>query len=157
MNVREIMTSGVRTCSPDDTLDSVAKLMWDTDCGCIPVVNLYGEAVGMITDRDICMAAYTQGLPLSKIFVASTTSRRVTTVRDNESLGAAEALMQKHRVRRLPVVDVSAKLIGLVSMSDLARHAQRADQPLDGLTADGALRTLAAVSHPSKTSGVVAR
>jgi CBS-domain-containing membrane protein len=123
MNVREIMTIGVRTCSPDDTLESVAKLMWDTDCGCVPVVNIYGEAVGMVTDRDICMAAYTQGLPLSKIFVATTVSRSVTTVRDSESLGAAEALMQKHRVRRLPVVDVAAKLIGVVSMSDLARHA----------------------------------
>jgi CBS-domain-containing membrane protein len=125
MNVREIMSTGVRTCSPDDTLESVAKLKWDTDCGCVPVVNVYGEAVGMVTDRDICMGAYTKGLPLSKIFVSSTASRTVTTVRDSESLGAAQALMQKHRVQRLPVVDAAAKLIGVVSMADLARHAPR--------------------------------
>src|SRR5262245_6101900 len=64
MEVREIMSTDLETCRADDTLDRAARLMWEHDCGVVPVVDHEGTAVGMITDRDICMAAYTQGRPL---------------------------------------------------------------------------------------------
>ncbi|CAN5917199.1 CBS domain-containing protein [soil metagenome] len=118
-----MMTRGVRTCCPDDSLNSAAQLMWQNDCGCVPVVDSDGRAIGMITDRDICMAAYTQGQPLGDMLVASAASREIMTMRENESLDAAEALMQKHKIRRIPVVDADRRPVGIVSMNDLARHA----------------------------------
>jgi CBS domain-containing protein len=66
MNVEQLMTSTVRTCCPNDPLSDAARVMWEADCGCVPVTEeCYGSAkvVGVITDRDICMAAFTQGFP----------------------------------------------------------------------------------------------
>ncbi len=151
MNVGEMMTRQVRTCGPNDSLNTVAQLMWENDCGCIPVVDGEGKAVAMITDRDICMAAYTQGQPLMNILVASAASHSIVTVIENESLGAAEALMQKHQIRRIPVVDANGKPVGLVSMNDLVRHAQRGGHRQNGLSPDSIVRTLAAVCQPSAT------
>jgi CBS domain-containing protein len=149
MNVSETMTRGVRTCSPNDSLNDVARLMWENDCGCVPVVDADGKAIGMITDRDICMAAYTQGQPLGNMLASSAASHGVTTVRENESLDAAEAMMQKHQLRRIPIVDANGKPVGIVSMSDLARHSQRGEHHHDGLSPESIVRTLKAVCQPS--------
>ncbi len=151
MNVGEMMTHQVRTCSPSDSLNYVAQLMWENDCGCMPVVDREGKTVGMITDRDICMAAYTQGQPLTNILVASAASHGIVTVRQHESLDATETLMQKHQIRRIPVVDESGRPVGIVSMNDLARHAHRGGQRHNGLSADSIVRTLAAVCQPTAT------
>ena len=72
--VREVMTKDVLTCSVSDRLNRAAQLMWESDCGCIPIVEEHGMLVGMLTDRDICMAAYTSGKPLSEISVTSAMS-----------------------------------------------------------------------------------
>ena len=126
--------------------------MWEHDCGCIPVVDADGKVIGMITDRDICMASYTQGQPLTNMSVASAASHTIVTVRENERLDAAEALMQKHRIRRIPVVDANAKPVGIMSMNDLARHAQtKGPRHQDGLSAESIIRTLAAVCQPNAT------
>ena len=152
MNVGEMMTRGVQTCSPNDSLNRVAQLMWEHDCGCIPVVDADGKAIGMITDRDICMAGYTQGQPLMNMTVASAASHNIVAVRENENLDAAEALMQKHQIRRIPVVDANAKPIGIVSMNDLVRRARHKGGHLqDGLSPESIVRTLAAVCKPSAT------
>ena len=152
MNVGEMMTRAVQTCSPNDSLNRVAQLMWENDCGCIPVVGTEGKAIGMITDRDICMAGYTQGQPLMYMTAASAASHNIVTVRENESLDAAEALMQKHQIRRIPVVDANGKPIGIVSMNDLARIAQHEGaRHHDGLSPESIVRTLAAVCQPSAT------
>lgn len=67
MKVQDIMTADVETCRLDDTLDRPAAIMWERDCGVVPVVDDESRIVGMLTDRDICMAAYTQGRPLPEI------------------------------------------------------------------------------------------
>jgi CBS domain-containing protein len=67
MKVSQIMEGAVKSCSRSESLNTAAKLMWDYDCGCVPVVNEQGEVLGLITDRDICMAAYTQGCEVDRI------------------------------------------------------------------------------------------
>jgi CBS domain-containing protein len=148
MNVREIMSRQVRTCRREDSLNAAAQLMWENDCGSLPVVDEGGKAVAMLTDRDICMAAYTQGQPLESISVASAASREIFTVRENQPVDDAEALMREHQVRRVPVVDESGKLTGIVSMNDLARHAHNGHHPRNGLSSDAVVQTLAAVCRP---------
>jgi len=150
MNVGELMTRGVKTCALGDSLNRAAQLLWDNDCGCIPVVDPEGKAIAMITDRDICMAAYTQGQALGNMLVSSAASREIVTVGEAESLDVAEALMQEHQIRRLPVVDAVGKPIGLVSMNDLARRANSEGfKHHDDLSAEGIVKTLAAVCEPA--------
>jgi CBS domain-containing protein len=123
MNVGDLMTRDVRSCAASATLNDAAQVMWEGDCGCVPVVEADGTVVGMITDRDICMAAYTQGRNLMHMTVGSAASKNVVTIGQDESLRRADELMRGAQVRRLPVVDSAGHLVGLLSLSDLARHA----------------------------------
>jgi CBS domain-containing protein len=125
MKVHDLMTKTVKACGPTDTLNTAAHLMWTHDCGCIPVTDPEGHVQGMLTDRDICMAAYTRGAPLEELHVADAMSANVYTVAPHETLARAERLMAEHQVRRLPVVGETGRLIGLLSISDLARATVR--------------------------------
>jgi CBS domain-containing protein len=139
MNIGDLMTRDVRTCAATDSLNDAARIMWEADCGCVPVVEADGTVVGMITDRDICMAAYTQGRRLMHMTVESAASKHVVTIGKDESLRRAEELMRGAQVRRLPVVDTAGHLVGLLSLADLARRLpdlhDRAQGPLLGALA----------------------
>jgi CBS domain-containing protein len=143
MNVASVMTRSVLTCRRDSSLSDVARIMWDSDCGSVPIVDDDGNAIGMITDRDICMAAFTRDLPPSHMNVASLCSAGLVAVRENDSVQMAERLMQKHQVRRLPVTDPAGRPVGMLSLADLARHACGSDQGAEDLVA-----TLAAIGSP---------
>lgn len=122
--VRDVMSREPRTCSPQDRLNTAAQQMWEHDCGVLPVVDDDGRAVGMLTDRDICMAAYTRGLALSEIAVSSAMSASVCSCKASASLRSVMQLMASHQVRRLPVVDETEKVVGIVSLADIARLTQ---------------------------------
>jgi signal-transduction protein with cAMP-binding, CBS, and nucleotidyltransferase domain len=101
--------------------------MWENDFGCLPVTEGDGaqRLVGMITDRDICMAAYFAGRPLHEIRVADAMTREVCACNPGDDLSEARAIMREAAVRRLPVIDASEQPIGLLSLADLAREAVR--------------------------------
>ncbi len=120
MKVEEILVGDVKYCAPGDSLNRAAQIMWEGDCGCIPVVE-GDKVVGMITDRDICMAAYTRGLALGDLHVSNTMSRNVFACRSSDDILAAQQVMREHRVRRLPVTDAAGKLLGIISLTDIAR------------------------------------
>jgi CBS domain-containing protein len=124
MNVEKIMTRGVKTCGPEDTLWTAAQIMWEKDCGCVPVVK-DGKVVGMITDRDICMAAWTQDARLSELSVSRVCSQEPLSCGPGDPVAKAEELMRTRQVRRLPVVDEN-RLVGIVSLNDIARSAANA-------------------------------
>lgn len=144
MNVGELMTRDVRTCAPSDSMNDAARIMWERDCGCVPVVEADGTVVGMITDRDICMAAYTQGRRLMYMNVGSAASKNVVTVGPNDSIRRAEELMRDAQVHRLPVVDTAGRLVGLLSLSDLARRLP----DLGDRVRDSLVNALAAITRP---------
>jgi CBS domain-containing protein len=121
MKVKEVMVEEVKVCSTSDTLNRAAQIMWENDCGCVPVISEESRLVGVLTDRDICMAAYTQGATLGGIPVSSVMSQELFACRPSDDLSAAQRIMREHRVRRLPVTDAEAKLIGIVSLTDIAR------------------------------------
>lgn len=146
MHIEELMTKPVFTCRPTDSLRAAAQLMWDHDCGVIPVVDADDRLVGMITDRDVCMAAFTQGKPLEALGVEGAMARQVFSVGPDQTIGDAEKLMAEKQVRRLPVVDAAGKPVGIVSLNDLARAADRPGRLKDGLAK--VLHTLAAVCQP---------
>ncbi len=121
--VRGIMTSDVVTCTASETLHRAAQIMWERDCGAVPVVDAAGLCTGIITDRDLTMGAFTQGLPLVAIPVGRVASGRVFTVLAGSSVDEAVAVMRAERVRRVLVVDdTSRRLVGIVALADVARH-----------------------------------
>jgi CBS domain-containing protein len=144
MNVEAVMNPNVHACRPSDSLNIPARLMWEHDIGCVPVIDDAGMPVGMITDRDIAMAAYTTGRRLEEQLVQAAMSKMVFTVRANEPIEKADALMRERQVRRVPVINASSRLVGILSLNDLARSAGR-DQTVrpEHLTA-----TLASISQP---------
>jgi CBS domain-containing protein len=101
--------------------------MWDYDCGVLPVVNDEGKVTGMITDRDICMAALTQGRPLHELLVNLAMAKHVIAVAPEQTLGDVEQLMTRHQIRRLPVVDAANHPLGVISLNDLAIEAVQPD------------------------------
>ena len=122
MQVQELMKTVVAVCGPQDNAQHAAELMWRDDIGCLPVVDADQQVLGMITDRDICMAAYTQGRELASIPVASAMSRTVHACTPDDSIAVAEELMRKHQVRRLPIVQ-NGRLAGILTLNDVARFA----------------------------------
>jgi CBS domain-containing protein len=156
MKVNELMTKNVRTCRPDDILSSVARDMWDGDCGCVPVIDEVGHPIAMVTDRDICMASFLTGEPLHRIPVKSAASQSAHTVREEDTIDAALALMREQRVRRLPVVDVAGRLVGVLSSADIVRHeagkSPAASKKTNGISPSAVTWTLASISEPWKPS-----
>ncbi len=120
MRVENLMTKGIRTCAPETRLNEAVRLMWEGDCGCIPVVAS-DRVVGVVTDRDACMAAYTRGRPLWEIPVRDAMATAVRTCGAADTLERAVETMREAKVRRLPVVDAAGHVIGLLSLSDIAR------------------------------------
>jgi len=105
MNVSKLMTTSVQACSIHDTLQRAAQIMWESDCGCVPVVDDDERVVGMLTDRDVCMAGYTQGKPYAEIPVSSAMAKQVFGVSENDVVDVAETLMRDKQIRRVPVLD----------------------------------------------------
>jgi len=137
-----------QTCRPSDTLNDAARLMWELDCGAVPVVNDAGSVVGMLTDRDICMAVYTRGQTLSAFSVESAMASDVATAAANDPLETITRLMRQRRVRRVPIVD-DGRLVGIVSLADIARHLE-SDGGFSAVASLELARTLAAVSESAR-------
>lgn len=142
MKVADVMTSPAHVCRPEEPLSRAAQLMWDHDVGVVPVVDREQRAIAMITDRDICMAAYTQARRLEDLRVHQAMSKLVYTCHPEDRLTAAERTMRVHQVRRLPVVDDAGRLLGVLSINDVCRA--RAVPAQAGLSTD-VITTLAAI------------
>jgi CBS domain-containing protein len=147
MKVVDAMTRSVAACSEDDTLNRAAQLMWEGDCGCIAVLDAGGDVRGIITDRDVCMAAYTQGLPLEQIPVKRAMSTVVHTCGPEDSIESALALMRRNKIRRVPVTH-GLRPVGILSISDVMRvlrpsHGKHSEGPHAAVA-----ETLCIISEP---------
>ncbi len=152
MIVEQLMTREVKVCSESDSLNRAAQLMWESDCGCIPVIssNGDGKVTGVVTDRDIAMAAYTQGKRLWAIPVTEAMAHTVIACHANDGISQAEAMMRDSQVRRLPVLDQNEQLVGILSLNDIAQEARReasAGKRAE-VTEDAVAETLAYVCQP---------
>ena len=125
MQVNDLMNRSLAIVRAIDTLRYAVQLMERFDCGCVPVVDADGRVAGMLTDRDVCLAALRSDRPLSEMTCGWAMSAPAHVCRAEDTIGQAERLMALHRVRRLPVVDADGRLAGLVSLDDLSREASR--------------------------------
>jgi CBS domain-containing protein len=119
MMVREVMKAAPESCSSSVDLAAAAMIMWRNDCGIVPVVIPGSNKVqGVITDRDICMALATSGVRPNERTVGDVMARTPFTVLPEDSVQDALTVMKRERVRRLPVVDGSGVLQGMLSIND---------------------------------------
>ena len=126
MKVKEVMSTNPKVCTLGDNLSAAAGLMWDNDCGILPVVAEGGKVVGLITDRDICMAANLKNQRLSNLAVEDVISGDVYACKAEEDIRSALETMQENKVRRLPVIAADGTLQGILSMNDVVL---KADEP----------------------------
>ena len=143
MKVKDVMTKDVRTCGLDSDLSVVAGMMWMRDCGVIPVVD-NGQIVGVITDRDICIAVGSKNREPSMITVSEVMARSVYSCSPDAEIREALQIMREKQVRRLPVIDAKGKLCGILSLNDVAIKARDAAKP-EELSADDVEKTLEAI------------
>ncbi len=127
MRVEDIMTINVLTCLASDDATVAARIMWEHDCGVVPVVDADNRPIGMVTDRDLCMAAYTRGCALHEIIVDTVKSRSIAVCKTSDQVTTAERIMREQRVRRLPVVDKQGKLVGILSINDVVAISAASD------------------------------
>ena len=147
------MTAPVHTCHVEDSLERAAHLLWEHDCGCLPVVDTPGVVQAMITDRDICMAAYTGGRPLAELSVADSMSSDLVSCGPDDDLAAAAGRMAEHQFRRLPVLDGGGRVQGMLSLNDMAcANSGDCTGPIPDPVATELLRALGAVSRHRSTS-----
>ncbi|HEY0993951.1 MAG TPA: CBS domain-containing protein [Kofleriaceae bacterium] len=149
MRVQDLMSHPAITCDVNDDLNVPAKLMWEHDCGVILVVREDGKLAGVITDRDICMAAYTQGRSLDQILVNAVMAKHVVYARPDDKLGDAAHVMTENQIRRLPIVDAAGKPVGVLSLNDLAIEGVQPDTRMKNAFSNIA-HTLAAVCEPRR-------
>ncbi|MBS1914029.1 MAG: CBS domain-containing protein [Bacteroidetes bacterium] len=147
MNVHEIMEHKVQWCRPDTNLAEAVALMWQHDCGILPVIDGNGTVYGTITDRDICIAAGTRNMPASQIKVDDVMSHHVVSCEEGDDVETALNTMRVQRVRRLPVTNASGQLSGIISITDVIRHASDSRRPgKTGIPIAAALKALQDIS-----------
>ncbi|QIB69979.1 CBS domain-containing protein [Aminipila butyrica] len=132
MLVKDIMTSCVSCVRPDSPLSQVAKQMKQENIGSIPVCSDSGKVMGIITDRDIVLRAVAQGQQDLKAQDIMTQS--ITCASPSMNTHDAAMLLSKHQIRRLPVVS-SDRLVGIVSLGDIAQKTILVDEAGDALSA----------------------
>ncbi len=128
MKVAEVMTRDVATCRTDQTAADAARVMWDRDCGVVPVVDDAGRVRGIVTDRDLLMAAQIQAKDPAHLPLSALVPRPVATCREDAEISSVLDTMASRQIRRVPVVDRNERLVGIVSINDLALHARGDDK-----------------------------
>ena len=158
MKVSDLMTKPAASCRPETNLAAAGALMWENDCGVLPVLNDRQQVIGVITDRDICIALATRNGRASEITVADVCTHEPALCSSKDDVQAALRTMQARKIRRLPVVDAAGGLEGIVSMNDIVLHAENAaagKQP--DLPWSGALQTFQAIcTHTARAKSASA-
>ena len=127
-NCKDLMTNNPVCCTPDDTAVRVAKIMKTEDVGSVPVCEgrESRKLVGIVTDRDLAIQVVAAGKDPNSVKAGDVMTREPVTCRANQDLQSAIDAMEKYQIRRIPVVDESGQLIGIIAQADVAT---RNDEP----------------------------
>jgi CBS domain-containing protein len=143
MKVREIMTKEPVSCGPETNLAAATELMWNHDCGVLPVIH-DGRLAGIVTDRDICIALGTRNRPAAELAVHEVATQGVETCYPGDNVSAVMTKMRRAKVRRMPVVSAEGELEGIVALNDLILAANR---NRSGISYEDVVSTMKAVSE----------
>lgn len=124
MKVKDVMTPDAKAIPITESLAVAAREMWENDCGILPIIKDGKKVIGMITDRDICMAAAMRDTTPSHITVEEVMTGNIYSTTAEEDVADALKMMREHRIRRLPVLNAEGELEGIVSMNDIVLKAK---------------------------------
>jgi len=148
MKVNDVMTPHAKTIWLTESLADAARLMWENDCGVLPIVKDQ-KVVGMITDRDICMATAMRDTSPSHISVEEVMSANVFSARPEDEVEHALDMTREHKIRRLPIVNVDGELKGILSMNDIVLRAKNRNGKKPPIGYAEVVRTYQAIcEHP---------
>jgi len=123
LTAREVMTRNVRTARLDSPVRDVAQIMKDEDCGVVPVIDERGSLVGIVTDRDLVVRGFTGGKTPDQLRVSDVMTDDVEAVTPDDNIHDVIALMGRRQIRRIPVVERDDRVVGIISMGDIANRA----------------------------------
>lgn len=160
MKVKQIMTPQPKAIWLTESLADAAELMWENDCGVLPVMKDGRKVIGMITDRDICMAVAVRDRNPSGVSVEEVMTGQVYSVNPEDDIDHALETMQQHKIRRLPVVNAEGELEGIMSMNDVVLNANASDgAPGNSIGYGDVVKTYQAICQhpfPAATSATTA-
>ena len=149
MKVKEVMTPDPAAVWQTESLSAAAQSMWENDCGILPVINDERKVVGLITDRDICMATAIRDHKPSNISVTEVMNGAVFSVSTEDDVNQALAIMREHKIRRLPVISKEGELEGILSMNDVVLHAKTTNGKKPPIDYAAVVKTYQAIcQHP---------
>ena len=156
MRVNDVMTKDVSFCNPGTSAAAAAEMMWTQDCGVLPVLEESGQVVGVVTDRDLFIALGTTNRSASELPVGAIMHREPSLCAPDDDVRNAMKTMAERRVHRLPVVDKSGELKGILSLNDIVLQAR---PETNGVFKDDVIRTLQAIGEhrqPAQSKEAVA-
>jgi CBS domain-containing protein len=149
MKVKEVMTPDAKAIWITQSLADAAKTMWENDCGILPIIKDGGKVVGMISDRDICMATAIRDRNPSSISVEEVMNATVYAAEADEDIEQALQTMREHKIRRLPVLNLEGELKGIVSMNDIVLKAKERNGKKPQIAYADVVKTYQAIcEHP---------
>jgi CBS domain-containing protein len=144
MKVRDIMVRTAASCRADMNLGEAVEIMWNRNCGFLPIVNAQAKVTGVITDRDVCVALGTRNSLPGKIKVKDVATPNLFSCKPDDDVRSALLTMAQAKVRRLPVVNAAGWLEGILSMDDVVFHAETINRASE-VSAENVVNTLKAV------------
>ena len=150
MKVEKVMTKEVRFCSPLTNLAEAAEMMWTDGCGILPVVDERSSVIGMITDRDICIALGTRDVNAAALQVKDVSLPKLFSCEPEDDIHKALDQMAAQKVRRLPVIDAKGTLKGILSIDDVALHAEKFPETNADLSYSDVVIALKGICEPKE-------
>ena len=123
-HVRDVMTANPDCVSQGDSILDAARIMRDSDTGVVPVVD-GKKIIGLITDRDIVVRAIADGKDINSVRVNEVMTKQVRSVKEDTPVDEVFNLMSSAEIRRVPVVNNSNEIVGIVSIGDLASRTNQ--------------------------------
>lgn len=146
MKVQEVMTRDVKFCSPDTNLAAATEILWRNNCGALPVSDPDGKLLGVITDRDMCIALGTRNCRASDLAIRDVAINPVFSCEPDDDVHEALTTMRKHQVRRVPIVHQDGKLAGIVCLDEIVLHAEKPDSKKHvGISYEDVVNTMKAI------------
>lgn len=145
MKVQDVMVKDVKFCSPNTNLAAAAEMLWTDCCGTLPVVDDRGNVIGIITDRDMCIAIGTRDVKPSSTTVRDVSLPKLFACAPDDDIHAALQTMAAQKIRRLPVIDKRGTLKGILSIDDVVLHAVKTSTRFSDLTYENVVNTLKAI------------
>ena len=148
MKVKDAMVETPYYCQPESNLGSATELMWNANCGFLPVQSADGKVIGVITDRDICIALGTRNCPAGEVSVGQVMSGKLYSCAPGDDIHTALQTMMEAKIRRLPVMAQNGTLVGVLSMDDILFRAEpRSPGKEPELSSDEVVRTFRSIAQ----------